>query len=231
MNFTQEELDNEIWKDILGYDYKYQISNLGRLKRVTSFHKNKENTITVGSFDTRGYLRTNLTKDGKNIGKKLHRLVAEYFLEDYSEHLTINHINFKKEDNRVCNLEIMSVRDNVFDYIVKNVKPNSSSNFMGVSYHKDLEKWTTRVIYKGKRVSVGTYKTEQEAIKAIEDFNNGLDNLKIGKGAKEKLSEEERIELFSLLGKESKRSLAKRYNVSYTTIFNIIERWKNKLTI
>lgn len=43
-----------------------QISNLGRFKRVTSFHKNNKGEITVGSLDSRGYLRTNLTKEGKN---------------------------------------------------------------------------------------------------------------------------------------------------------------------
>ena len=74
MNFTKEELDNEIWKDVLRYDYEYQISNLGRFKRVTSFHKNNKGEITVGSLDSRGYLRTNLTKEGKNISKKFNNL-------------------------------------------------------------------------------------------------------------------------------------------------------------
>ena len=98
--FTQEELSTEEWKDIIGYDYEYQISDLGRLKRVTSFHKNKENTITLGSFDSDGYLRIGLVKDGKSIGKKLHRLVGEYFIEGYCEELTINHIDFVKNNNR-----------------------------------------------------------------------------------------------------------------------------------
>ena len=139
MNFTKEELDNEIWKDVLRYDYEYQISNLGRFKRVTSFHKNNKGEITVGSLDSRGYLRTNLTKEGKNISKKLHRLVAEHFLDNYSEDLTVNHIDFNKSNNKLSNLEMMTVKENVIDYITKKKKLKTYSSVIGVSYHKTIK--------------------------------------------------------------------------------------------
>lgn len=220
MNFTKEELDNEIWKDILGYDYKYQISNLGRLKRVTSFHKNKENEITLGSLDTYGYLRTSFTKNGKSIGKKLHRLVAEYFLKGYSENLTINHINFKKDDNRLCNLEIMSARDNIFDYIIKVKKENSYSKNLGVGYHKQIGKWTTRVNIDGKRKSLGTYDTKEEAEYAIKNYKDG--DFKEGKGVSNigirKYSEEDLIKIKDSLLEIGFTKTRKLFNIGSSTL-------------
>ena len=227
-NFTQEELANEEWKDVIGYDYKYQISDLGRFRRLTSFHKRNIDTITLGSFDARGYLRVSITKGGKSVSKKLHRLVAEYFIDGYSEDLTVNHIDFVKNNNRKTNLELMTVAENALDYISKIIKNTSSSSYIGVNFHKNLKKWNTRVEVDGKRHSVGTYSTEQEAIQAIKDYNNGLNSVNIGKGAREKLTEDEKIELLSLVGKDTKRNLAKKFNISYTTVFNIIERCKNK---
>ena len=226
MNFSEIELENEKWKSMTGYDYQYQISDLGRFRRVTAFHKNKIGEITLGSFDNHGYLRIGLVKGGKQIGKKIHRLVAEYFIKEYTEDLTINHKNFIKNDNRLCNIELMTVVENIFHYIKKIKKETSSSNYIGVNFHINLKKWATRVLVDGKRCSVGTYDTEQKAIQAIKDFNNGIRRLSLGKGAREKLTKNEIKELVSLLGKETKRSLAKKYNISYTTVFNIIEKYE-----
>ncbi len=227
MDFTIDEIESEIWKDVVGYDYEYQISNLGRFKRITAFHSRYINSITLGSFDARNYLRVAVKEGGKPKSKKVHRLVAEYFIEGYSEDLTVNHINFKKDDNRVCNLELLSASENVLDYIHKKRKEESSSKVVGVNFHTQLQKWTTRVNHKGNRTSVGTYLTEEAAIQAIEDYNNGVDNTQVGKGVREKLTKEELKELFILKQILSTKELAKKYNVCTTTILNIIRRYEN----
>ena len=63
--------------------------------------------------DHKGYKRIRLI-DGRKRGatKKIHRLVAQAFLSDYSETLQVNHKNFIKDDNRVENLEMVTQSQN-----------------------------------------------------------------------------------------------------------------------
>ena len=221
---------HEIWKDIIGCKYHCQISNLGRFKTITSYHKHKEGTITIGSYDTKGYLRVyvNYTKNPK--AKKVHRLVAEYFLDTFQDHLTVNHINFNKSDNNVDNLEMLTSKDNSIDYTLKKIKPNSSSKTLNVSFHKKIKKWTTKIYVNKKYYSLGTYSTEKEAIEAVELFKKGVDNRKIGKHKKNKLNEKEVEELLNLMNHKTKVEISKKFKISYQTVFNIIKRHENNLT-
>lgn len=69
------------------------------------------------SLDHKGYLRLRLpypkahSKDGR-YPFKVHRLVAMFYLVDYSENLQVNHKNGIKTDNRVENLEMATNREN-----------------------------------------------------------------------------------------------------------------------
>lgn len=121
----------EIWKDIYFedkgkiYDYRgfYQVSNLGRVKSLSrernNQYSNKE-IILKQSQDDKGYCQIILNKDSKRKSYKVHKLVAEMFLdknkfksmpnEDRNKidlnKLQINHINeFEKNNNCVENLE------------------------------------------------------------------------------------------------------------------------------
>lgn len=92
---------NEIFEYIEGYSGLYQISNLGRVK---SFHSGKEKILKpVKTLD--GYLRVVLYKQGKSKKCKVHRLVAEAFIENPQNLPEINHKSEIKTDNRVENLE------------------------------------------------------------------------------------------------------------------------------
>ena len=110
MNYQELEKYNnlEIWKKLdEGLKYEYSISNTGKLRADSSFHKNKKGTF-LGSKDTSGYLKTALTlKNGNVKNFKIHRLVAKYFINENIEYLTINHKDFNKQNNNVKNLEIM----------------------------------------------------------------------------------------------------------------------------
>ena len=92
-------MDVEIWKDIPGYEGRYQASNLGRIKSV------KSQTIMSNKRSDNDYIIVNLCKDGKKRSFTAHRLIAKTFLPNPDNLPCVNHKNENKQDNRVDNLE------------------------------------------------------------------------------------------------------------------------------
>lgn len=97
--------DNEIWKDVVGFEGLYQVSNLGRIKVV---RKDRYfNHIKSQRLDKYGYKVVRLSKDGKENYFLVHRLVGKVFIpnDDPINKFQINHRNEIKTDNRAENLE------------------------------------------------------------------------------------------------------------------------------
>ncbi len=92
----------EIWKDIEGYDGKYQVSNMGRLR---SNQRGSWRIMRPGTRKPLGYKRINLSFNGEIKGHQVHRLVAKAFVEGYADGLVVNHKNENPSDNRAENLE------------------------------------------------------------------------------------------------------------------------------
>ena len=93
----------EIWKDIQGYEGKYQVSNLGNVK---SFWKDRNGKIMKSSANKRGYYQVYLYSDSKPRKRYfLHRLVSQAFIENPDNLPFVNHIDEDKSNNYVENLE------------------------------------------------------------------------------------------------------------------------------
>lgn len=107
----------EIWKDIKGYEGIYQVSNLGKVKRVGGFTFGKQvrfqkERILKQDINV-GYYRVELSKGGLTKRFKVARLVAFTFYElDINSKMVVNHINYNKLDNRIENLEIITQQQN-----------------------------------------------------------------------------------------------------------------------
>ena len=75
MEFTKEELANEEWRDVDGYEGEYQVSNLGR---VCSLKRGKPYLMKLSIV--RGYLHIHLKRNGRFKNFTVHRLVLTSFL-------------------------------------------------------------------------------------------------------------------------------------------------------
>ena len=90
----------EIWKDIQGYEGKYQVSNYGNVKSLNFNRKNKEQPLKPQLL-TKGYLGVRLYKNGIGETLKIHRLVAQAFIPNPKQYPEVNHKDENKQNNFV----------------------------------------------------------------------------------------------------------------------------------
>ena len=114
-----ENIINEIWRPVKGYEGLYEVSNLGRVKSVerTVFYKDgrtymHKGQIMTGSDNGKGYRVVSLRTGNKRTDKLIHRLVAEAFIPNPDNKKEIDHINTDKTDNRVENLKWCTRKEN-----------------------------------------------------------------------------------------------------------------------
>lgn len=108
----------EEWKPVVGYENLYEVSDMGRIrtKRRKTNIKDKENFVMKQKFDTKGYLRVNLTKDKKQKSLLVSRIVAEAFIENPCPEKFgfVGHENDIKTQNMACNLYWTDAKENNF---------------------------------------------------------------------------------------------------------------------
>src|ERR1044071_5485795 len=106
--FTDEELQNEIWKPIDGLEGVYSVSTLGRIRRDTPTRGRKAGYILKPSLRS-GYAFVTLSIKNRTVNTMIHQAVARAFIgpppifED--ARTEINHKNGNKIDNKPSNLE------------------------------------------------------------------------------------------------------------------------------
>lgn len=125
----------EIWKPVKNYEGYYEVSNLGRVKRLKRLQtyqdghtQNLKEYISNGVLTTHGYLQVSLTKDGKRIKRHIHDLVAEAFIPNPNNLKEVNHKDYNKTNNNITNLEWCTHQDNMVD-MFKHYGKNKTPNF------------------------------------------------------------------------------------------------------
>lgn len=107
----ENNIENEEWRDIDGYDGVYQVSDIGRV-RSKKYGRWK---VLKPRKNRKGYFQVILYRNGNKDREQpyVHRLVANAFIPNSDENKTqINHKNEDKTDNRVENLEWCTVQYN-----------------------------------------------------------------------------------------------------------------------
>lgn len=99
----------EIWKNISELNGKYQCSNLGRIRRINKDERSQKYKYLKFSETKCGYLSVNPTL---NYRKRVHRIVAELFLDNNENKPYVNHKDLNKKNNNVSNLEWVTASEN-----------------------------------------------------------------------------------------------------------------------
>ena len=166
----------EVFKDVIGYEGIYQVSNLGRVKSLERLSHDGVRTISerilklvkVGK-KTRLYYAVNLFKNGSKVNSRVHQLVAKAFLDaDYvSKGLVADHIDNNPLNNNLENLQIITPRENK----TKDREPNKTG-FVGV--HKrvnasGIDRYYSVIRIDKKLTYLGIFDTPKEASNAYQN--------------------------------------------------------------
>ena len=165
----------EVWKSIDGYDGRYEVSNLGRVRSLefrnnqTAFSRTK---IMKATDNGHGYLIVSLREGGGRKNHYVHRLVAEAFIPNPDNLPVIDHIDHNRSNNIVTNLQWMTQGDNVrrSRYLMSKAREKATTN-TGEKYisrqSKDgLYRVTVRISETNRRKQIGLFKTLNEALEA-----------------------------------------------------------------
>lgn len=116
--------ESEVWKDVVGYEGFYKVSNKGNVKsveRLDTIGRRCGGLILKPRHHKHGYFHVALYKNGKKKNKLIHRIVAEAFISNPKSFLEVNHLDENKKNNEITNLEWCDTKHNV-NYGTRNTR-------------------------------------------------------------------------------------------------------------
>jgi hypothetical protein len=150
-----DDIDEE-WKVIPGFA-NYESSNLGNIR-------NKNNKRPLKGSKKDGYVKYNMIDDnGKQMGKFGHRIIAIVWIKNSENKPTVDHINNKRDDNRVKNLRWATFKEQSHNKDYININNNNSRGI----WRCDLNTGT----------KIKFYKTNKEAAFDVNGTVNGYSNI------------------------------------------------------
>lgn len=103
--------DVEYWADVVGYNGIYQISNFGNFRK---WLKTNKTFMYPKQYENKeGYLRVGLSENYNRKTYLVHRLVAEYFVDNNDNKSEVNHKDGIKHNNKESNLEWVTRSENM----------------------------------------------------------------------------------------------------------------------
>lgn len=128
----------EVFLDIEGYEGLYQVSNLGNVKSLVNNKGVSREKILKLEICSDGYKRVMLCKNKTKKRFKIHRLVAQSFIENPNNYPCVNHKDENKQNNVVENLEWCTAKFNC-NYGTRNERISESLSKQVYQYSKDCE--------------------------------------------------------------------------------------------
>lgn len=168
----------EEWKDIIGYEGHYQISNFGRVKSVKKWDVNRRSYVACESIlsptdNGNGYMIIGLCGESSRKNHYVHRLVASAFVENPKKCNYVNHLDHDRKNNVYSNLEWCDQAENI-QYSADRMRHEKSVSHSGtgekcIYYRKKSGRY--RIVIRQKEY--GSCKTLQEAVNKRDSIIRG----------------------------------------------------------
>jgi hypothetical protein len=158
---------SDIWTKIPNYN-NYSVSEDGVVRRDAGYGCRKSRILKPDT-DKHGYKKVTLSKNSKQKRFLVHRLVAEAFIPNVENKPHVNHKDSNRLNNRVCNLEWVTPRENqLHAYNFGNKDHSGSRNGRSILKEKDvLEIKSLLSLGKSCKSIATTYGVSYQAINDI----------------------------------------------------------------
>ena len=114
------DYNTEVWKDVKDYEGIFQVSNFGRVKSMSRLITYKDGRSYTSKeklmspvLNSDGYPCTHFKVSGEGRTVRIHRLVAQAFVDNPYDYDEVNHIDEDKTNNHYCNLEWCTRKENM----------------------------------------------------------------------------------------------------------------------
>lgn len=217
-----ENVNQEVWRDVVGYEGVYLVSNQGRVKRVKDANNQYKGGHILKSNIHRGYHHVQLHRNGVAKNKRVHRLVASAFIPNKENKPHVNHKNGVRGDNRKSNLEWCTPSE------------NELHKYRVLGYQSHSKKLTDADVVKIREM----YNTYEYTMKDLGDMFGVTPSciyhvVSLRKGSKgtgngaAELNEQKVKEIRQRFKHQKNltfKEIAKEYGVSYQTISRVVKR-------
>lgn len=139
-------MENEIWKPVVGYEGRYEVSSLGRVRSLN--YEGRKGVVIVRrpTLSNFGYHRIGLIIGKSRKTFMVHRLVAEAFIPNPEGKPFIDHINGVRTDNRVENLRWCTRVENMNFPLALQHKSEATSGERNPMFGKHMSEATKRKV-------------------------------------------------------------------------------------
>lgn len=134
----------EEWRDIPGYESVYQVSDMGRVRRMAGSPKCHKTRILKASM-RKDYLAVSLCVGGRSKGIEVHRLIAWAFIGEQGN-LWVNHKDGNKLNTVLSNLEYMTPGENTKHAYDHGLQPSRKGSGNGQSKLTEDDVWAIRMV-------------------------------------------------------------------------------------
>ncbi len=144
----------ETYKKIEGFE-NYSVSDFGNARN------DKTGRVLKPTSNALGYLQVALMENKTPHVKRLHQLVATAFLVNPENKKCIDHIDNNRKNNNLINLRFATHSQNQQN---RSMSKNNTSGFKGVSWNKNIMKWTAVIEVNYKTIRLGSFINKEDAI-------------------------------------------------------------------
>lgn len=146
-------MEKEIWKEVLGSEGKYLVSNFGNI-----FSRIVQRKLAICT-ESNGYQRIGIKICSKTKKYLVHRLVVEAFWGEIDKKLVVDHIDSIRNNNHLSNLRIIDRNHNV-----RRSKSIENKGVGLMKINKNTPRiWRTDIWIFGKKYFLGSFKTQKKA--------------------------------------------------------------------